>query len=45
MIVDNEFLFNRDSEYQNSKYIFLARLEKAGQDEGSLEDKIKTIKS
>ena len=44
MISDNEFILNREKEFKNSKYIIIAKLEKAGHGETSLEEKIGSLK-
>ena len=46
MISENEFVLNRNRVFQNSKYIIVARLEKAESDaNASLDDKITSVKT
>lgn len=45
MIADNEFVLNRSKVFKNSKYIIVARLEKAGmQDIASVEGRVEELK-
>jgi hypothetical protein len=45
MITENEFVLNRDSVFKNSKYVIIARLEKAATSERTWEGQIGTLKS
>lgn len=46
MISENEFVINRKKTFKNSKYIIVARLEKAGtSDSQSIENKVDQLKS
>jgi len=44
MISENEFILNREKEFANVKYLFIARLEKAVTIEDNLEKKIRELK-
>jgi hypothetical protein len=46
MISDNEYVLKREDVFKNSKYIIVARLEKAGfGDNESVEGRIDTLKT
>ena len=46
MISENEFVLNMKKEFRNSKYIIIAKLERAGSaDSGTMEGRINALKS
>lgn len=45
MIADNEFTCDREREFRNMKYVIVAKLEKAGQEEKTVNAKLAHLKT
>jgi hypothetical protein len=44
LMEDNEFIFNREREFGNAKYVIICKLEKGQKDEATMESKIWDLK-